>query len=92
MLTGMTARKIAVSLPPEAVERARAAVREGRAESVSAYVASAIAEKGKLDDLRGLLDQMLADTGGPLTARERRDAERALGLAPASKVKRARGR
>ena len=38
----MTATKIAVSLPPAAVERARAAVRSGLALSVSSYIAAAL--------------------------------------------------
>jgi antitoxin ParD1/3/4 len=75
----MTAAKIAVSLPADLVERARRAVAEGRATSVSAYVAAALQEKAKLDDLASLLDEMLAETGGPLTARERKMADRALG-------------
>lgn len=40
--TDTTARKIAVSLRPELVEHANRAVAEGRAASVSAYVADAI--------------------------------------------------
>ncbi|OFW17895.1 MAG: hypothetical protein A3H97_15790, partial [Acidobacteria bacterium RIFCSPLOWO2_02_FULL_65_29] len=56
------------------------AVREGRAASVSAYVASALEEKAKLDELAALLDQMLAESGGPLTSAERRAADRALGV------------
>jgi|688.fasta_scaffold525412_2 hypothetical protein len=72
--------KIAVSLPGGLAEGARRAVRQGRAASVSAYVASALAEKIKLDDLAGLLEQMLEESGGPMTAQERRDADRALGV------------
>lgn len=79
MLRGMTTTKIAVSLPPEHVAAARRAVAEGRAASVSAYVSSALEEKAKLDDLAGLLDEMLAETGGPLTASERERADRILG-------------
>jgi hypothetical protein len=71
--------KIAVSLPLRAAESARSAVRAGRAASVSAYVAAAIADKAKLDELAGLLDEMLAESGGPLTSAERRAADRALG-------------
>ena len=41
MIVGITASKIAVSLPSELVEHARRAVSEGRATSVSAYVARA---------------------------------------------------
>ena len=74
----MTATKIAISLPAPAVERARAAVRSGRAPSVSAYIAAALEEKAKLDDLASLLEEMLAETGGPLTAAEKADAERAF--------------
>ena len=72
--------KIAVSLPRGLASRARRAVRQGRAASVSAYVASALEEKVKLDDLAALLDDMLAESGGPLNAAERRAADRALGL------------
>ncbi len=79
MMSGMTTTKIAVSLPAELVDQARRAVAEGRANSVSAYVAAALEEKAKLDDLASLLEEMLAETGGPLTAKERKAADRALG-------------
>ena len=79
MINSMTTAKIAVSLPTELVEQARRAVAEGHAASVSAYVARALAEQAKLDDLATLLDEMLAETGGPLTAAERTAADRALG-------------
>lgn len=79
MMIGMTRAKIAVSLPSELVEQAQRAVAEGRAASVSAYVAKALEEKAKLDDLASLLDEMLAERGGPLTAQERKAADRALG-------------
>ncbi len=79
MISGMTSAKIAVSLPTEIVEQARRAVADGRAASVSAYVARALEEQAKLDDLASLLEEMLAETGGPLTAAERRTADRALG-------------
>ena len=81
--------KIAVSLPAHAAKSARRAVRQGRATSVSAYIAKAIEEKAKLDDLAALLDEMLAESGGPLTAAERREADRALGI-PAEKPRRVR--
>ena len=73
--------KIAVSLPTRAVERARRAVRSGRASSVSAYVADAIEEKAKLADLASLLDEMLSESGGPLSVAEQRSADRMLGVA-----------
>jgi Arc/MetJ-type ribon-helix-helix transcriptional regulator len=68
MMVGMTRSKIAVSLPAETVERARRAVASGRAPSVSAYVARALENQAKTDE-----------SGGPLTADERRAADRALG-------------
>lgn len=72
--------KIAVSLPRGVADRARRAVRQGRAASVSAYVALALEEKVKLDELSALLDEMLAESGGPLSPAERRAADRALGV------------
>lgn len=80
MITGMTKAKIAITLPPALVTRARDAVRAGRAPGISAYVASALEEKAKLDDLKAMLDEMLAETGGPSTARERAAADAALGM------------
>lgn len=79
MITGMTTTKIAVSLPSDLVDGARRAVRRKSARSVSAYVAEALRTKAKLDDLASLLDEMLAETGGPLTAAETRAADEALG-------------
>jgi hypothetical protein len=37
-------------------------------------------KKNNVDDLARLLDEMLAETGGPLTALERRRADDALGV------------
>jgi hypothetical protein len=47
---------------------------------VSAYISLAIEQQVKLDDLNALLDEMLAETGGPLTNAEIRAADRALGV------------
>ena len=80
---GMTSTaKIAVSLPKQVAEGARRAVRLGRAASVSAYVTEALQEKVKLDDLSGLLAEMLQESGGPLSNAERRAADRLLGVKP----------
>lgn len=76
-----TTEKIAVSLPRHVAVRLRRAVEEGRAASASAYVAAALDEKAKLDELGALLDEMLSATGGPLTAAEVRTADRAIGVA-----------
>jgi Arc/MetJ-type ribon-helix-helix transcriptional regulator len=74
--------KIAVSLPKPIAERARRAVRRGYAASVSAYVAAALEQKIKLDELSILLAEMLAESGGPLTKTEARAFDRELGVRP----------
>ena len=81
MMIGMTRRaKIAVTLPQELVDAARSAVRHGRAPSVSAYVSEAVAQRAKSEDLDALLEEMLDETGGPMTEEERAWADRELGL------------
>lgn len=57
--------KIAVSLPDELVAQARVAVEEGRAASVSAYVAEAMRAYGSRYSLRDWLDEMEAELGPP---------------------------
>lgn len=83
--------KIAISLPLQVADRARRAVQRGRAASVSAYIASALDEKAKLDELSALLCEMLDESGGPLTAAERRAADRALGVST-KRARKAKGR
>ncbi|MDT0185302.1 hypothetical protein Q9S36_34470 [Microbacterium sp. ARD31] len=57
--------KIAVSLPDHLVDEARTAVAEGRAASVSAYVAEAMSEKSRRRTLTEVLDEMDAELGAP---------------------------
>jgi hypothetical protein len=57
---------------------------------MSAYVADALEQKVTLDDLAKMLQEMLDETGGPLTAREKRQADEALGVARGRKKRRAR--
>ena len=85
MLDGMTALKIAVSLPEPLVAHVRKQVKRGRAASVSAYVAEALAQKAESDDLAAMLEEQLAATGGPITRSERAWADRALGIKPKRK-------
>lgn len=75
---GMTT-KIAISLPDELVAAARTAVSEGRAASVSAFVAEALEERSRYDELAALLAEMSAEAGPP-TDRDRTWARQALGL------------
>lgn len=80
MIIGMTT-KIAVSLPDELVEKARRAVADGEAPSVSAYVARAMERKSADDELVEMLAEMDAEYGPP-SADERARARRTLGLEP----------
>ena len=70
----MTA-KIAVSLPDHLVAEAREAVADGRAASVSAYVAEAMAEKSRRRTLAEVLDDFDAELGAPGEAAMRSAAE-----------------
>lgn len=79
-MNGMTTAKIAVTVPEETLQNARLQVRKGRARSLSAYVSAALDQKAMLDDLDEMLVQMLEASGGPLTAKERRTADVALGV------------
>jgi len=76
----MTTMKIAVTVPEETLQHARLQVRKGRARSLSAYVSAALDQKAMLDDLDELLVQLLEASGGPLTAKEQRRADVALGV------------
>lgn len=57
--------KIAVSLPDEHVASARRAVHEGRAASVSGYIAEAVSEHERRGALAELLAEMDAEVGPP---------------------------
>jgi Arc/MetJ-type ribon-helix-helix transcriptional regulator len=65
-----TARKIAVSLRPELVEHASRAVAEGRAPSVSAFVADAIESVIRREALAAAIADYEAEFG-EITASER---------------------
>jgi len=74
----MTQAKIAITLPPQQLARVRLAVRRGRAASVSAYIAGALAEQDREESLRDLLKDMIAEQGKP-TRKETEWARRVLG-------------
>jgi Arc/MetJ-type ribon-helix-helix transcriptional regulator len=71
--------KIGVSLPDEQLAAARRAVEDGRATSVSAYIAEAIAQREQADSLSGLLDDLDRELGTP-SAADYEWADKALGL------------
>lgn len=55
--------KFAVTVPREIVDAARRRVESGRADTMSALVTEALAEKLERDDLKVLLDDMEAELG-----------------------------
>ena len=61
----MTTAKIAISLPPEQLARVRQAVRRGRAESVSAYIARALEQQDREESLAELVRDLVAEHGEP---------------------------
>ena len=71
--------EIAVSLPDELVAAARRAVDDGRADSVSGFVADAMRRREQEDGLAALLDDLDAEHGEP-DAEDKAWADRALGL------------
>jgi Arc/MetJ-type ribon-helix-helix transcriptional regulator len=64
----MTMTKIAVTLPEDLVAAAKAAVADGQARSVSAYVAAALGAHTERQGLRAYADSLIAEFGKPSTA------------------------
>jgi hypothetical protein len=85
----MTTQKIAVTIPGDVLARARRSAHRERATSLSAYVSAALEQKSTMDDLARLLDEMLAQSGGPLTPAERRRADQVLLATPHARKRRA---
>jgi Arc/MetJ-type ribon-helix-helix transcriptional regulator len=61
----MTTSKIAITLPREQLSRVQREVRAGRADSVSGYIARALAEQERRESLRELIDDLIAQHGQP---------------------------
>jgi Arc/MetJ-type ribon-helix-helix transcriptional regulator len=74
---GMTRSKIAISLPDDQLARVHREVRAGRANSVSGYIASVLAEHEKRESLRAVLRDLIERYGEP-TAKDLKWADRAL--------------
>jgi hypothetical protein len=73
----MTAAKIAITLAPEQLAQAQAAVRAGRAPSVSAFIARAIERQAREDSLATLLRDLIDQHGEP-SAKDKAWARRVL--------------
>jgi len=60
-----TREKVAITIPRPLIDQARQEVRAGRAESISALVSEALAEKLKTEALQGILEAWDAEYGPP---------------------------
>jgi len=61
----MTAAKIAITLPSEQLALVKLAVRDGRADSVSGYIARAVARQAREESLGALLADLTRQHGTP---------------------------
>ena len=61
----MTTAKVALSMPAEVLRLAKKEVAAGRAKSLSSFVAEAVDEKLRRDELADILDTMDAEYGRP---------------------------
>ena len=73
----MTRSKIAISLPKDQLVRVHREIRAGRADSVSGYIARALAEQERRESLRALLRDLTEQYGEP-AAEDVKWAEHAL--------------
>jgi Arc/MetJ-type ribon-helix-helix transcriptional regulator len=73
----MTTTKIAITLPEEELAKVHRAVRDGRADSVSGYIAQVLSETARQESLRDLVRDLIAEHGEP-TQQEKKWARRAL--------------
>lgn len=75
----MTKAKIAITVKRETLARAKKAVKEGRAASVSAFFEDAVEKRMTREEGIAWLDTLLQESGGPPTAAEQREVDRILG-------------
>lgn len=61
----MTSAKVALSIPADLLEQAKAEVASGRAKNLSVFVSEALDQKLRRDELNGILDAMDAEHGHP---------------------------
>jgi Arc/MetJ-type ribon-helix-helix transcriptional regulator len=62
---GMSAAKVAVTIPKHVLERAKIEVATGRAKNLSALVSEALEERLNRDELGAILEAMDAEYGPP---------------------------
>jgi hypothetical protein len=76
----MNSRKLAISIPAQTLKRAQERAKQVGARSLSAYISEAIDQRLVSDNLEALLDEMLEESGGPLSKKEQDLAAKALGF------------
>jgi hypothetical protein len=64
----MNSAKVALSMPAEIIRLAKKEVAAGRAKSLSSFVAEAVDEKLRRDELTAILDSMDIEHGKPTKA------------------------
>jgi len=74
----MNTAKVAVSIPKEVLERAKAEVATGRAKTLSALVSETLDERLRRDELGAILEAMDAEHG-PVSKSAKAWAKRVLG-------------
>lgn len=80
MVDGMATTKITITLPDRQLEEIRRRVAAQESPSVSGFIQQAVQKSlENAAEFRALVDEALAATGGPLTAKERAWARRMLG-------------
>lgn len=75
----MTKAKIAITVSRATLAKAKKAVKDGDATSVSAYFENAVAKLYTRDETIAWLDDLLEQSGGPPTPAEQREVDRILG-------------
>lgn len=74
----MTKAKIAITVSRETLARAKKAVKAGDAASVSAFFEEAVQKRYTREEAVAWLDQLIEESGGPLTPAEQREVDQAL--------------
>ena len=75
----MTKAKIAITVSRETLARAKKAVKDGDAASVSAFFEESVQKRMTREEGVAWLDSLLEESGGPPTPAEKREVDRILG-------------
>jgi Arc/MetJ-type ribon-helix-helix transcriptional regulator len=79
MVVGMATVKVTITLPEVQFQQIRNRVAGREASSVSGFIQQAVHQSlQNASEFRAMVDQVLEETGGPLTARERSWARQML--------------